>query len=303
MDTVSAESERPVVLEACGLCVAGGRRTLLEGFDFVLRRGEVHALVGKNGTGKSTLLKILSSMRAPRSGTVKASSERIGALIEEPSFLPELTGLANAEYLACALGVADPAEEARRVLNLVGLIDEVGEEVAGDYSGGQKRRLGIALALIGDPAVVLLDEPFNFVDLSGVSSIKKTLKRLAQKRGTSILIASHVCDHVVGFVDRFSFIADGQLTFQATAQEIEEACDRYVLLETAEPERALAVIEQDAECSDAILDKSGNIRIRAKAVPAKLLQELETAGIAVREIRSCGETYEDLFCRLLESGR
>lgn len=303
MDTATLKSKHPAALEARGLCDLGGKRVLLEGFDLELGAGEVHALIGKNGTGKSTLLKVLAGMRAPRSGAVSAHGCRIGALVGEPSFLPELTGLGNAEYLGRMLGIPDPVKEARRVLGLVGLDEQVSDDVAGEYSAGQKQRLGIALALVGNPAVLLLDEPFNAVDLSGVCAIKDALRLLAQRRGTAILITTHVCDHVVGFADRFSFIADRKMAFQASAQQIEELCERHVLLETCEPERALAVLEQCEPGLDAILDRAGGIRIQAKAVPAKLLQELDKVGVAVGEVRSCGESYEGLFRRLSESGR
>ena len=206
MDVTAAGAERPFALEAHGLCVTGGKKTLLEEFDLVLRQGEVHALIGRNGTGKTTLLKVLSGMRSSRSGAVETHGGRMGALIGEPSFLPELSGLANAEYLAYALGVADPAKEAGRVLDLVGLDGDVREEPAGEYSKGQSQRLGIALALVANPAVLLFDEPFSFIDLPGVHSIKEVLRQLVQNRGTAILITSHICDHVIGFADRFSFI-------------------------------------------------------------------------------------------------
>ena len=91
--------------------------------------------------------------------------------------------------------------------------------------------------------------------------------------------------------------------FHESAQEIERLCERYVLLETADPERALAVMERSDEKYDAVLDNSGGIRIRAKTVPAKLLQELDAAGVVVGEVRSYGESYEELFCRLSDSGR
>lgn len=303
MDTATFKSKRPAVLEARGLCVLGGRKVLLEGFDLELGAGEVHALIGKNGTGKSTLLKVLAGMRAPKSGEVSAHGCRVGTLVGEPSFLPELTGLGNAEYLGRALGIPDPAKEARRVLDLVGLDGQASDGVAGEYSAGQKQRLGIALALVGDPTVLLLDEPFNAVDLSGVCAIKEALRLLVHRRGMAILITSHVCDHVVGFADRFSFIADRKMAFQASSQQIEELCERYVLLETSEPERALAVLGECAPGLDAIIDRAGGIRIKAKALPAGLLQELEKAGVAVGEMRACGESYEDLFRRLSESGR
>lgn len=302
MAGMAAGTERTSVLEAHEVCVMGGKKTLLEGFDLVLKPGEVHALVGRNGAGKSTLLKVLAGMRAPRSGEVRVQG-RLGALIGEPSFLPELSGRANVEYLAYALGVADPAKEARRVLDIVGLDEDAREDIAGDYSEGQKQRLGIALALVGDPAVLLLDEPFNFIDLEGVGSIREALRRLVAKRGVAILIASHVCDHVVGFADCFSFIAGGRLTARANAQEIDKMCERYVLLQTQEPERALAVLEQSGAGLHAMLDKVGGIRIHAKALPTKVLQDLAQAGVTVGEIRSYGESYEELFRRLSEQGR
>ena len=303
MDVTAAGAERPFALEAHGLCVTGGKKTLLEEFDLVLRQGEVHALIGRNGTGKTTLLKVLSGMRSPRSGAVETHGGRMGVLIGEPSFLPELSGLANAEYLAYALGVADPAKEAGRVLDLVGLDGDVREEPAGEYSKGQSQRLGIALALVANPAVLLFDEPFSFIDLPGVHSIKEVLRQLVQNRGTAILITSHICDHVIGFADRFSFITDKRITFQASAREIDNLCERYVLLETGEPERALAVLERAGLGYSAVLDRAGGIRVKTKTVPPGMVRELEAAGISVSSVRPYGESYEELFCRLSDSGR
>lgn len=226
-----------------------------------------------------------------------------GALIGEPSFLPELSGLANAEYLAYALGVADPAKEAGRVLDLVGFDGDVREKPAGEYSKGQSQRLGIALAPVADPAVLLFDEPFSFIDLPGVHAIKGALRQLVLNRGMAILITSHICDHVVGFADRFSFITDKRVTFQASAREIDNLCERYVLLETGEPERALAVLERAGLGYSAVLDRAGGIRVKTKTVPPGMVRELEASGISVSSVRPCGESYEELFCRLSGSGR
>ena len=242
-------------------------------------------------------------MRAPRSGVVSAHGCRIGALVGEPSFLPELTGLGNAEYLGRMLGIPDPVKEARRVLDLVGLDGQASDGVAGEYSAGQKQRLGIALALVGNPAVLLLDEPFNAVDLSGVCAIKDALRLLAQRRGTAILITTHVCDHVVGFADRFSFIADRKMAFQASAQQIEELCERHVLLETCEPERALAVLEQCEPVSMPSLTGRAESGFRQKRCRRNFSKSSIRWGVAVGEVRSCGESYEDLFRRLSEPGR
>lgn len=282
-----------------------GRR-VVDGVSLAVQPGDIYGLVGRNGAGKSTLLKLIAGYLAPTGGTVTVCGEalgpcqtsaRVGALIEHPAVNLALTGFENVMVRALAQGDPTPKEAAARALAAVGLQD-VARDRARGYSLGMRQRLGLALALVGAPDVLLLDEPFNGFDPEGVRLVRSLIVRLAEMRGVAVVVSSHVLDQLERMVTRYGVIRDGRLVAQMTAAEVEEACADYLCVEVPDAPRALAVLEQALPAAAFTVMPDDAIRITgadADAVGAALL----AAQVPVRALYTHARDIEDYFVELM----
>lgn len=214
--------------------------------------GDIYGLVGRNGAGKSTLLKMLAGYLAPSSGTVEICGEalgpcqtsaHLGCLIEQPAVNPALSAFQNVMVRALAQGLPDAKEAAADVVRAVGL-DPAQRDRAGRFSLGMKQRLGLALALVGEPSVLLLDEPFNGLDPEGVRLVRELLVNLAETRQVVVLISSHVLDQLDRMATRYGVIREGRLVREVAADQVAADCTDYLCVETPDTPRALAVLQQ-----------------------------------------------------------
>ncbi len=164
-----------------------GDKKILDQVDLHVGRREIVGIIGRNGAGKTVLFKCICNLILPDSGSISCMAEKIGAIIEEPGFLPQYSGLHNLRYLAMLSGMRNVDFES--LLTIVGLSD-AGNKKVGKYSLGMKQRLGIAQAIMEKPDFLILDEPMNGLDNRGVEEIRQLLLNL-QKKGVSILMASH----------------------------------------------------------------------------------------------------------------
>lgn len=274
-----------------------GRR-VVDGVSLTLAPGDVYGLVGRNGAGKSTLLKMLAGYLAPSSGMVKICDEvlgpcqtspHLGCLIEQPAVNPSLSAFQNVMVRALAQGLPDAKDAAAGVLRAVGL-DPAERDRAGRFSLGMKQRLGLALALIGEPEVLLLDEPFNGLDPEGVRLARELLVDLAETRQVAVLISSHVLDQLDRMATRYGVIREGRLVCEVTADQVAAECTDYLCVETPDAPRALAVLQQRWPEAAFTVMPDNAIRIgasgKAAAVPASLSSETaaEEAPLTAEEI-------------------
>lgn len=282
-----------------------GKRAV-DDVSLALAPGDIYGLVGRNGAGKSTLLKLIASYLAPTGGTVAVCGEalrpcqtsaRIGCLIEHPAANPALTGFENVMVRALAQGLPDPKGAVVEVMEAVGL-REAGRDRARGYSLGMKQRLGLALALIGRPDVLLLDEPFNGLDPEGVRLVRRLLENLATQRECAVLVSSHVLDQLERLVDRYGILREGRLVAQMTAEEVEEACRDYLCVETPEASRALAVLENAfPEASFAVMPDDA---IRLFGVAAdEVGRVLLAAEVPISGLYTHARDVEDYFIGLM----
>src|SRR5690606_38764869 len=173
---------------------------VIKPLNFSLRKGEICALIGKNGAGKSTMLKLLASQILPTTGEIQLfgksgkdldyARKRMGFMIETPTFFPDFTAIQNLEYFRIQRGIADK-KRIYTVLEIVGLANEKRKKFQ-DYSMGMKQRLGIALCLLSSPDCLILDEPINGLDVEGIMEIRKLLMKLNEENQITILISSHI---------------------------------------------------------------------------------------------------------------
>ena len=206
-----------------GICKYFPGVRALENVDFTLHSGEVHALVGENGAGKSTLLKTITGLLNPTSGEIyfeghkwtRADLADIGALIETPPIYENLTAWENMKVRALLLGIPD--EKIQKVLKTVDLTD-TGKKKAGAFSLGMKQRLGIGLALLNDPKLLVLDEPVNGLDPLGIQELRALIRGFPQK-GITVIISSHILSEIQQTADYIGIIAKGTVGFEGKLQE------------------------------------------------------------------------------------
>lgn len=283
------------------------RKRVVDSVSLALAPGDIYGLVGRNGAGKSTLLKMLAGYLAPTAGAVEICGEalgpcqtsaHVGCLIEHPAVNPSLTAFQNVMVRALAQGLPDAKEAAARTLQAVGL-DPAARERAAGFSLGMKQRLGLALVLVGEPDVLLLDEPFNGLDPEGVRQVRELLVNLAETRQVAVLVSSHVLDQLDRMVTRYGVIREGRLVCEVTADQVAAECSDYLCVETPEAPRAVAVLQQRWPASSFAVMPNDAIRIGTDAAPEEVGRVLLEADIPVSGLYTHSRDIEDYFVTLM----
>ncbi|MGW4466658.1 ABC transporter ATP-binding protein [Micromonospora sp. NPDC004704] len=289
------------VVTTSGLTKRYGRHTAVDSVDLTVRRGEVYGFLGANGAGKTTTLRMLLGLVRPTSGGARvlghrpgdpAAMARTGALIEGPGFYPYLSGRDNLRVMARYRGLGDAKVDA--VLDRVGLSGP-GREAFRSYSLGMKQRLGVAAALLGDPDLLVLDEPTNGLDPSGMADMRQLLGELA-RQGRTVVHSSHLLGEVQEVCDRVGVISAGRLITESTVAELRGVSSLYV---RADPiERALAVAARIA--GHQAVERSGEgIRLAVDAALApEIARALVESGVLLHELRVSERSLEEVFFQL-----
>ena len=206
-----------------------GKKSILNNINLDIECGELYGLIGNNGAGKTTLLKMFCNMLKPTAGTITlnkqafTSSVSIGALIESPALYFDMTGYQNIKAKALALNVKYSKEEIEKLLELVGLQD-TGKKDVRAYSMGMKQRLGIAMALVGEPDLLILDEPINGLDPQGILEIRNLLEKIHKERNVTMIISSHILDELAKTATRFCVLNKGGIIKNCTKNEFLAEC-------------------------------------------------------------------------------
>lgn len=307
------------VIEARGLAKAYGGRRVVDDFAMTVAAGDIYGFVGKNGAGKSTVMKMICGEVAPTAGEVAlfgvptgigsvqgASGEgdqarRIGVLIEQPGLLPNLTAYQNLQAKALAWGIVDGPARCEEVLRLVGLAGAGKQKVRG-FSLGMRQRLGLALALLGNPDVLLLDEPFNGLDPEATRAMRNLIVRLAQTFGMTVVISSHVLDQLDRMATRYGVIANGRMVREMSAEEVAAECGGSLRVRTADSPRALAVLEEAYPAAAFRAEPGGTIVVSGDYNAEAVARTLSGAGQVVLEFSQDHRDIEDYFVELMEGG-
>lgn len=225
---------------------------IIKPLDFSLKRGEICALIGKNGAGKSTFFKMLSGQLTPTSGEihlfgksgkeVEQAKKRMGFIIETPEFFPEFTATQNLEYFRIQRGIVEK-KRIYEVLQIVGLANEKKKRFR-DYSMGMKQRLGIALCLLSNPDCLVLDEPINGLDAEGIIEIRRLLLRLNQEKQITILVSSHILTELQLLATRFVFMKDGVIVEDLSKKALDEKSRKQILLKVDDSAKTARLLEQ-----------------------------------------------------------
>ncbi|MEE0705146.1 MAG: ATP-binding cassette domain-containing protein [Adlercreutzia sp.] len=297
------------VIEARGLAKAYGGRRVVSDFAMTVSPGDIYGFVGKNGAGKSTVMKMICGEVAPTAGEVvlfggasEGGARRIGVLIEQPGLLPGLTAYENVMAKALAFGLVDAKDRCAEVLRLVGL-DGTGRKKAKGFSLGMKQRLGLALALLGNPDVLLLDEPFSGLDPEGTRALRNLIVRLNETLGVTVVVSSHVLDQLDRFATRYGVIANGHMVRQMTAEEVAAECATSLRVRTADAARDLALLEEAFPEARFTAYPDGSLVVGGVYDAENIARALRDNGAVVLEFSQETRDIEDYFVALMEGGR
>lgn len=212
-------------------------RTVLDDVSLSIWTGDIIGLLGGNGAGKTTLMRAIAGSIPVDSGEISFSGERrtqdVGTLIENPNIYTDMSGIENLRYFGRLFGVEDEAVY-ESLLHQMGLA-EAGKKLAGRYSFGMKQRLGIAVAMLGDPRLLILDEPLNGLDVQGMQDLEERLWAMHEDRSIGILISSHVIGELVKLCNRYLVMDHGRICMECTREELlqqagsEEAVEDYII--------------------------------------------------------------------------
>ena len=270
-------------------------------------KGAIYGFVGKNGAGKTTLLRLVCGLQEPTSGSftlygirndernIVKARRRIGAVVETPSIYPDMTAGDNLKQQSLVLGLPS-FEGLRDILKLVGL-EETGKKKAKDFSLGMRQRLGIAIALVGDPDFLILDEPVNGLDPQGIVEMRELILRLNRERQTTVLISSHILDELSKIATHYGFIDSGRILKEVSKAELEAACRKCIHVEVTDT-KVLAHILHTANVDHKILSAT-SAEIYAKVNISKLAAELAKENCEIFSMQEKDEDLESYFFSLV----
>ena len=275
-----------------------GDKLAASNINISIREGEIYGLIGRNGAGKTTIMRMISGLSAPTGGSYKYHGDDehgIGVLIESPGIYANRTAFDNIKIKCIAMGCYSK-EYVNGLLETVGLAD-TGKKRAGSFSLGMRQRLGIALALTGDPKLIVLDEPINGLDPQGIAEVRRTLEKLRDEKRITIMISSHILDELGKLADSYGIINNGELIDEFTNEELLNRCGKYMTISTDNNDRAAQIIGSlgigGVKLSgDSLRVEDGLDRA------AEINRALVSGGLAVNELHTTNISLEDYYLSL-----
>lgn len=294
------------IIETRHLTKQYGEQKSVSDLNIHVRPGRIYGLLGRNGAGKTTTMKMLLGLTKATSGDIKVMGRdiekyeskilpKIGSLIESPGFYPNLTGTENLEVFARLRRIENKKRAIQNVLDLVNLPYK-DKKLFSQYSLGMKQRLAIALAVMHDPQILILDEPINGLDPIGIAEVRGFIRELCDVRNKTILISSHILSEISLLADDIGIIDHGELLEEESLDELEKKNTKYIHLTVSDAKGAQRVLTRIIKESDFKTIDGYNIQIFNMDVPVgKLVRELVEGGYDVSRVQKCEDTLEDYF--------
>ena len=300
------------VIETRGLAKRYGGFAALDDVSISVRRGEIFGVVGDNGAGKSTLFKLLSGLAFPTAGEVRlfdahgqAALERqrarIGSMIEQPGFYPSLSVEKNLECCRIQKGVPG-ADKVGALLETVEL-EHARKRRAKDLSMGMKQRLGLAMALMGEPEVLVLDEPTSGLDPSGIVEMRDLLQRLNRERGVTVVLSSHHLAELEQVATEYAFLRRGRLMEQVSAEVLRARCADCIDIAVSDPARYVVLLEQELHHARYQVLPDGAVRVLDPQLDIEAYSGLANAhGLGIVKLERRRMSLEQYYFDLKEKG-
>lgn len=301
---------KDIVLQMNGLTKTYQNVKALDRVSIEIERGKIYGLVGNNGAGKTTLMRIIAGQTEQDEGEVKLFGEsseaglrksrrRTGVLIEEPGFYKNMTAVQNLEYFRIQFGI--PGKHViQDVLEEVGL-GNTGKKKYKEFSLGMKQRLGIAMAFLHTPELLILDEPINGLDPAGIIEVRKTLTNINKMHGTTILISSHILAEMENVATVYGFLSNGKLLEQIAAEDLLTKCGVYLDLTVDQPKEMCVLLEKEFNYKNYKVYPNRHIHLYEGIEEGKRICELAVAHqIGILGITKQSMNLENYYMNIVE---
>ena len=299
-----------MLLQTRALTKQYGRHRAVDQVSMHIKKGAIYGFIGRNGAGKTTTLRMISGLASPTAGEIELFGcrgrelsrirSRVGCLIEGPGLYGSMSARDNLKMKSMLLGVYKRGYE-EELLDIVGL-GGVGKKPVKRYSLGMKQRLGIALALVGEPDLLVLDEPINGLDPQGIAEVRDTVMKLNRERNMTILISSHILEELSKIATDYGIIHNGTLLQELTNEELMEKCSERLEVTLDDPERAVPVMDRLGIKRYQVADREHIYIFERLEESAALNMAFAKAGIPVRGISVTNEELETYFLKLTGGG-
>lgn len=297
------------ILKANSLNKDYNGRSVLKNLNMSIKRGDIYGLIGKNGAGKTTLMRLITGLANISNGSVEifnsqndkcitTERKRIGALIEMPAFYGDMTAVDNMELVRLQKGIPGKAC-IKEKLELVGLTNIEKKKVK-DFSLGMKQKLGLAIALLGDPEFIILDEPTNGLDPMGIVQMRELLKKLNKENGITILISSHLLSELNQLATNYGILNNGEIVEELSQSELNNKCKTALEIKTDNLKLSTWVLENTLKTTNYKVLPDGKIKIYDYInEPGKVSKALSEEGIIIYQINVSGDSLESYFMNLI----
>ncbi len=302
------------VLRATGLTKSYRGNRVLNGVTMNIRRGDIYGFVGENGSGKTTVIRLITGLIYAEDGeftlfgvkssdpAIRAARARVGAIVESPSIYLNLSAKENLLMQSGILGMRDE-EKCKATLGTVGLGDLwESRKHAGDFSLGMRQRLGIAMALLGNPEFIILDEPMNGLDPAGIVEIRELILHLNRDMGITFLISSHILTELALVATRYGIISRGRLLQEISAAELERVCRHTTEIKTTDRMALVTLLSPDFDNTQMFL-VDGGVRIEGDVDLNALLGKVIAAGLTITAVNTHHSSIEDYYLSLTGGDR
>lgn len=301
-----------VILETRGLTKKYKNQYALDNVSITLKKNHIYGFIGENGAGKSTLMKILAGLIFPTSGdmtfmgetdpsAIEQKRKSVGTMIEGPYLYPGYSVRQNVELQRLLIG--NPDESATdRVIELVGLSDSR-KKKAKKLSMGMKQRLGIAMAMVGNPRFLILDEPINGLDPKNIVTLRSMLKKINQDKDCTIFVSSHILSELYLLATDFIFIHKGKIIETVTHEQLEEKCSQYIFIRNNNIPETVTILEKHFPYVNYKVESDETVKVYAKSdIMTELSGYMMQAGITISELSEKELTLEEYFISITGGG-
>ncbi len=283
---------------------------VLDKVNINIAQGDIYGFVGDNGSGKTTIIRLITGLISANEGhfelfgtestspDILQARKKIGAIVETPSIYLNMSAVDNLKMQNCILGSKDD-DKIKDVLTEVGLADLYNDKkTAGNFSLGMRQRLGIAMALLGEPQFIILDEPMNGLDPAGIVEIRELILKLNQERNITFLISSHILTELALVATKYGIISKGKILKEISAEDLKKECRKVTTIETKDKDALSQLLMKEFDAENLALAPNG-MKIYGQVNLNDLSGKLIAAGIEISAINSSETNIEDYYLSLI----
>lgn len=294
-------------IQTIGLCKRYGNKNAVNNLSIQVPKGSVYGFIGRNGAGKSTTQRMICGLASPTAGEIKlferpvtdpAVRRKIGTLIEQPGIYPGMSALENVILQGYSIGLENPKKSALEALDAVGLSKAV-KKKAKHLSLGMKQRLGLAIAMLGNPELLILDEPINGLDPEGIVQLREVIANLHRDRGVTIFISSHILGELSKIATHYGIIKDGELIEQTSAEELANKRKDYLTVKVEDAPKAAQLLSKELHIPAMEVVSSREIHLPGFKDTAAVNRILYSNNYNVEEVFLHQQDLEEYFIELM----